>query len=119
MDKILLADDDLDLLLILDHTLTKAGYKVRVLPGGTDVILALRIFEPNLVILDINLGDADGRELCHQIKSILAFQHIPIILYSAEAFPDLKIANCQANGFIKKPFSTTEFLQQVHELITA
>jgi len=119
MDKILVADDDLDLLLLMQYTLTKEGYEVKILPNGKAVLPVVETFEPDLVILDINLGDADGRELCQQIKAMAAFHNLPIILYSAEDFPDLQIADCHASAFIKKPFTTSQFLQKVNELIPA
>jgi DNA-binding response OmpR family regulator len=119
MEKILVVDDDVDLLIILEEVLTKAGYLIRTLTGGKDVLVVVHSFHPDLLILDINLGDADGRELCHEIKCHEDFKHLPIILCSAEDFPDINIADCKADTFIFKPFSKSYILEVVKKLLAA
>lgn len=113
MEKILLVDDDLDLLYGLQHMLTKSGYEVHTLSQGTYVLQELEQFTPDLMILDINLGVMDGRQICESIKKLAAYQYLPILLYSAEDHPDLNVADCRAEAFIQKPFSRYDFLQQV------
>lgn len=117
MQKILVVDDDVDMLLMLKNMFTKAGYLIRTLNSGKTVLPVIHSFHPDLVILDINLGDADGRELCHQIKCLENFKHIPIILFSAEDFPNLNIADCKADAFVVKPFSAPYMLAIVKKLI--
>lgn len=119
MHKILIVDDDLDMLTLVEHLLQKKGYKVTCLSSGKYVLDTMNVLEPDLVILDVNLGLADGRQLCEQIKNIETYQHLPVILYSAEQLNNLSPGNCKANAFIQKPFSPSAFLKQVEALVAA
>ena len=119
MRKILLADDDQDMLSLMKSMLTKKGFTVLGLFKGKQVLSNIQTFQPDLVILDINFGDSDGREICNAIKSQENYNDIPIILYSAESWPDHQIADCKADAFIQKPFSRDLFLDKIEELIAA
>ena len=66
--RILIIDDDIDLLMLLERRLVKEGYKIEAaasLPEAEDVLPA---FKPNLVLLDINVNGEDGRQLCWKLK---------------------------------------------------
>jgi len=119
MHRILLVDDDPDMLFLVKQMLVKKGYTVKVLMNGQSVLSNLASFHPDLIILDINLGDTDGREICSTIKSQARFCNIPIVLYSAEAWPDLRIADCRADAFIQKPFVHHFFLEKIAGLLAA
>jgi DNA-binding response OmpR family regulator len=109
MDKILVVDDDVDLLNIMQLMLIRSGYEVRSLNNGKAVIAILKQDCPDLVILDINLGDADGRQICKDVKSMECFQFLPILLYSAEDRLKIDIADCHADAFVNKPFLRKNF----------
>jgi DNA-binding response OmpR family regulator len=119
MRKILLVDDDEDMLILVEKMLIKQGLTVMTISDGKQVLAAMNSFLPDLVILDINLGDTDGREICHSIKLLPTFSDLPIILYSAQTWPDLSIADCKANAFIQKPFSQRVFLEKIEAFIAA
>ena len=110
-------DDDIDLLNVMQHMLVRSGYEVRSLSKGKAVISTLQQDCPDLVILDINLGDADGRQICKDVKAMECFQLLPILLYSAEDRSKVDIAECHANAFVNKPFIKKEFLKLVKKLI--
>jgi CheY-like chemotaxis protein len=119
MEKILVVDDDVDLLLVLRHALKGRGYQVITLDEGSHVIDAIRESRPDLIILDINIGEWDGREICQEIKKTDAFRYIPIILFSAAVDYEDATADCAADAFIQKPLSTSYFLKKIEELIAA
>jgi DNA-binding response OmpR family regulator len=110
-------DDDLDLLFVMQKTLQSGGYHVSTLSDGKMVMHTIELSAPDLIILDINLGDTDGREICEKIKHTHGFTHIPVILYSAGHRMDTTAADCEAAAFIKKPFSKSYILEKVGEFI--
>ena len=114
-----MVDDDEDMLMLMKSLLTKQGFSVLTLADGKQVLENMVGFHPHLVILDINLGDTDGREICRSIKTHPNFSEIPVILYSAQSWPDLSIADCKANTFIQKPFSRQFFLEKIEAFIAA
>lgn len=73
-------------------------------------------FEPNLILLDVMLGDHDGREICHEIKSTQHTSHISIIMISATH--DLKSMDkklCEPDDVIAKPFDIQNLIDKVSE----
>lgn len=119
MEKILVVDDDLDLLLILRHALKGRGYEVTTLDEGSHVIETVTQLQPDLVILDINMGKWDGREICREIKHTAACRDIPIMLFSAEGDYDNAELGCEADAFVQKPMSTSSILKKIQDLIAA
>ena len=115
----MLVDDDLDLLLLLRHVLKARGYIVITLDEGSGVLPAIDAVQPDLLILDINIGDHDGRDICKQIKQNHEYDHIPVVLFSALVKEKEMISGCQADGYIEKPISTPFFLQKIESLIAA
>jgi DNA-binding response OmpR family regulator len=119
MKKIMLVDDDLDLLLLLRHVLKARGYMVITLDEGSSVLPAIDSVQPDLLILDINIGDHDGRDICREIKQNHVYDHIPVVLFSALVKEKEAISGCQADGYIEKPITTPSFLQKIESLIAA
>ncbi len=78
-------------------------YQVLTLEESSGVIGILTSFQPDIILLDIMLGDTDGSLLCRKLKSNPAFSHIPIVLMTA-AFIKERDKECGADGFIEKPF---------------
>jgi len=119
MKKILLVDDDSDLLMLLRHVLKSRGYRVVTLEEGSEVINMIDAAQPDLLILDINIGEHDGRDICREVKKNHAYDHIPVVLFSAQVREKEAMAGCEADAYIEKPISTPLFLQKVESLIAA
>src|ERR1700744_3484816 len=83
MKKILVVDDDTDLLATMKVYLRRQGYEVAVTTSCDEGLQIFTSFKPDLVFLDMNVGDQDGREMCLIIKSRAEFRHIPVVLISA------------------------------------
>ena len=104
MKKLLIIDDDKDLLEMVEVALAEQGFDVRTSTEGSSFFSQVENFKPDIVLLDVFLKDADGRELCYRLKSNPAYDHIPVALYSAGHMSNSTIINSKANTFITKPF---------------
>ena len=117
MHKVLLVDDDADLLEMVDMVLTKQGYNVSTSSNGSSFFDRVHSFKPDLILLDIFLGDADGRTLCLQLKQAPAYKDIPIMLYSAGHIPMHTIEKSMANEFVTKPFDIKQLAEKIKSML--
>ena len=117
MQKILVVDDDKDLLDMVDMALTRHGYVTTTLSRGSCFFHSIKSSKPDLVLLDIFLGDADGRTLCHEMKLQPAYENIPVILYTAGHVPLSSVENSKADEFITKPFDNNYLIQKIKTLL--
>lgn len=118
MNKCILAvEDDLGILEILQLILLNEGYKVITYTSGKDVEQLIEEHHPDLVLMDIRLGDMDGREICKSIKADAKYQDTPVVLMSAHAFSDKMMEEAFANDFIPKPFDIDLLLKRIKLLI--
>ncbi len=114
--KILIADDDPGITDALFTMLDFEGYEVQVTHNGSDV-LQLQEPLPDLLLLDIWMSGADGRELCQALKSRQETRRLPVLMISASNDIGQSARNAGADDFIAKPFEMEELLQKVAELI--
>jgi DNA-binding response OmpR family regulator len=117
MQNILVVDDDKDLLEMIQLTLSRLGYHITTLAKGSGFINIVESSRPDIILLDIFLGDADGRNLCHQMKLEPAYENIPVILYSAGLVPLSTIEHSRADEFIIKPFDIKQLLDKIKTLL--
>src|SRR5687768_10818851 len=101
--KILIAEDDQDILFILDMILKDAGYKVESLPDGRGIFERKKDW-PDLFILDKDMPVIDGLAICRYLKLNPATKDIPIIMISAFHFLKGRAKKAGVNDFIEKPF---------------
>jgi DNA-binding response OmpR family regulator len=105
MKRILVVDDEEDILISLKYFLRKQGYEVATTDSCEQAMGIFSSFSPDLVLLDINVGDEDGRVMCRQIKEHAELKHIPVILISANHEELQLYADYGANNYIPKPFN--------------
>ena len=117
--KILVVDDQEDMLFMIKSVLSKSGFEVVTNSNG-NILEALSTGpHPDLIILDINLGDTDGRDICFFLKSKEETKHIPVILISA-VMDLLKISgDCGAEDFLAKPFRAPQLINKVISILNA
>ena len=113
MEKIVLVDDDEDLLLVLTHALRANGYDVTPLADPAQIMSSIVSLQPNIVILDIDLGNADGRLICRQLKAMHGYKQLPVVLYSGLEEDKDTLLTCNADLFLHKPLSTSYFLKKI------
>ena len=107
---ILIVDDTPANLEVLDRLLTMLGYNVRSANSGEQALQSMRSVAPDLVLLDINMPEMDGYQVCHQIKSDKALASIPVIFLSGLTKSADKILGFGAGAvdYIGKPFDMSE-----------
>ena len=115
MFKILVIDDDLDILSVMEILLSMKGYNVEVTAKGENTFPKIETFKPDLILLDVLISGYDGRVICKQLKSNEETKHIPIIMFSAHPGAAATIADYGANDFISKPFDVDHLLKKVNE----
>lgn len=99
--RILVVDDDLDLLMLLERRLIKEGYEVETAVSLHEAEEYLKTFQPDVLILDINVGGQDGRRLSAQIK--LAGSQTKVIMISGYDYSSARAALFGADELIAKP----------------
>src|SRR5664279_617984 len=102
MKKILVVDDDEDILDIVKLILISHGFDVQTHSTGLNVPDIVMHYRPNLILLDIRLPGKLGTEVCRELK--LIHSDLPIILFSAHAEQGKVYSLCDADGFLQKPF---------------
>ena len=113
MNKILVVDDDPDILSLVETILTMHDFSVEALLKWENIDSSLDSFKPNLILLDVSLAGADGRDICKKIKQTKETEHLPVILFSANSRMGNDIASCHAQDFIAKPFELSHFVQTI------
>jgi DNA-binding response OmpR family regulator len=108
MKKILVVDDDRDVLEVVYYLLSSKGFDVKTHTTGLNVPAAVETFQPNLVLLDINLPGKSGTDICNELKE--ADNELPIILFSAHS-NITKVRNaCNPDGYLAKPFDIKDLI---------
>lgn len=113
MPHILVVDDDADLLELVSLVLKRSHYKVTALQDGAKVMQSVEYGTPDIILMDIYLGETDGRTICRNLKTNDKFRNIPVILYSAGNITNQSIKESMADSFIVKPFNNTEILNKI------
>jgi DNA-binding response OmpR family regulator len=118
MKRILVIDDDEDLLELFGLIFSDAGYNT-VTSNSGDTAQHIREIGPDLVILDIRItGSAkNGAELCSEIKRKFRDAPIPVVLVSGETDISELAAACGADGFVRKPFDIVSLLKEIENLL--
>jgi two-component system alkaline phosphatase synthesis response regulator PhoP len=117
--KILLVDDDPDIVDLLRITLRATGCELHCAYDGITALVKAKVEQPNLIILDIGMPDMDGYTVCEQIKTNEDTKHIPIIVLTVKTSgSDVDAAmEKHADWFIAKPFDEKYLIKKVKEYI--
>jgi len=117
--KILVADDEANIVTALVFMLERSGYLVRVATTGDAALREIEAFAPDLVLLDIMMPGVSGFEVCQRVRQNPAWQHVKIVMLTARG-RDVDTAKGLALGadaYVTKPFSTKELLGEVKRLL--
>jgi signal transduction histidine kinase len=117
---VLIVDDIPDNIRFLSKFLMMQGYEVRKAASGAMALQAIAALPPDLILLDVNMGEMSGYELCAQLKANPDTQHIPIIFLSAgsEALDKVKAFKVGGADYITKPFQLEEVLVRIQTQLT-
>jgi two-component system alkaline phosphatase synthesis response regulator PhoP len=117
--KILLVEDESDLIKLLKYNLEKEGFKVHYATDGTVALAEVRRDPPDLVILDLMLPGLDGLEVCRQLRRNDRFVRIPVLILSARSEEADRVVGLElgADDYVTKPFSMRELTARVRALL--
>jgi two-component system alkaline phosphatase synthesis response regulator PhoP len=116
--KILIADDEPDILEILSYNLTKEGYETITAKNGDEAIQKAKLFKPDLIMLDVMMPNKNGMEVCKLLRTQPAYQHTLIIFLTAlsDEVSHINGLAYGADDFISKPVSPKILVSKVNAL---
>jgi len=112
---IMVVDDTVANLKLFENILARRGYRVRSFPRGRLALAAAAIEPPDLILLDINIPEMNGYEICARLKADPLLAPVPVIFISAlnDMLDKVKAFGCGAVDYISKPFQIEEILARV------
>jgi two-component system alkaline phosphatase synthesis response regulator PhoP len=118
-EKILLVDDEPDILEFMEYNLKKEGYSVLLSRNGREALEVAKKEKPSLIILDIMMPEMDGIETCRQIRSIPALKHTLIAFLTArnEEYSQLAGFEVGADDYISKPIKPRIMISRIKALL--
>lgn len=119
MPRILIVDDDRDMLEVTQALLVKKGYEVEIVTHWEDALNRIEFFQPQIILLDVFLNGVDGLDICKQLKAMPNTKDIPVLIFSAyPRVAESVIYEYGADGFIAKPFEVNELIAKVHSVLS-
>lgn len=119
--KVLIADDEENIVTALEFLLQRRGYETRVAKNGDEALSEIERFAPDLVLLDVMMPCRSGYEVCQRVRGRPEWRHIRIIMLSAKG-REVEVSKGVALGadlYITKPFSNTELVAKIEGLLAA
>ena len=119
--RLLLVDDEPDLVQMVSVRLKAAGYEIATAYDGQEALEKVRQAQPDLMILDLMLPKLDGYKVCRLLKFDERTRAIPILIFTARAqVEDVTLATeCGADAYLTKPFEAKALLAKIQELLEA
>jgi DNA-binding response OmpR family regulator len=117
--RILIADDEPNIVISLEFLMKREGFDVEVAMDGEAALQAIATQRPDLILLDIMLPKKDGFEVCQQIRANPAWQALKVVMLTAKG-RDTEVSKGLALGadaYMTKPFSTRDLVAQVRQLL--
>jgi CheY-like chemotaxis protein len=115
--RILLLDDNQDILDVMQEALVYQQYEVKVALDSKEIITITKDYQPDLIILDYHLTGKNGYEICRQLKTHPELGHIPVIICSAYVNKGENLSAWGCDDMIAKPFGLEELTAKVNNLI--
>jgi len=119
MARILIVDDEPNIVLALELLMKREGYEILTVDDGQKVFEVVKEFSPDLILLDIMMPKMDGYEVCQRIRADASLKDISIIMLTAKGREVEKEKGLAlgADYYITKPFSTREVIMKVKEIL--
>jgi len=113
MPRILIIDDDVDLLFLGSSLLRQKGFEVFSLSKADEAFDVVNSFRPHLILLDVKLGNLDGRDICFKLKRDPETDFVKIILYSAFPETSVEYSKYGADDFVVKPYEFNHLAERI------
>jgi DNA-binding response OmpR family regulator len=117
--KLLIADDEPNILISLEYLMKREGFEVLVARDGEEALVLLRQERPRLVLLDVMMPKKSGFEVCQELRADEALRDTLVLMLTAKG-RDTDVAKglgVGADAYMTKPFSTKELVQKVRGLL--
>jgi DNA-binding response OmpR family regulator len=117
--KILIADDEPNIVAAVEFLLQRNGYEVHVARNGDEALKLVESTHPDLVLLDVMMPQKSGYDVCKRIRERADWRHIKIIMLSAKG-RDAEVSKGLSTGadvYVTKPFSTRELMDKIKALL--
>ena len=117
--KILIADDEPNILISLEYLMQREGFEVHLARDGDEALQLLRRERPRLVLLDVMMPNKSGFEVCQALRADEAIKGTLVLMLTAKG-RDTDVAKglgVGADAYVTKPFSTKELVRKVRELL--
>jgi DNA-binding response OmpR family regulator len=113
--RIAIVEDESELASLIEYNLARQGYQVQTLNGGRGTLKSLEQFKPDLILLDVMLPDADGFELCRQVRQSALLSRTPVVFLTARSEEVDRVLGLEIGGddYMTKPFSPRELVARV------
>ena len=117
--RILVVDDEPNIVLSLEFLMTQAGYEVSTAADGESALRSIETAPPDLVLLDVNMPERNGYEVCEIIRANPAWGHVRVVMITAKGrdVEREKGLALGADDYVIKPFSTQEVVAKVAEVL--
>ena len=117
--KILIAEDEESLAMLIDYNLIKDGYQTNIVKDGELVLSECQSFNPDLILLDWMLPNISGIELCRRLRTQKKYNNVPIVMITAMGEENDKIRGLEtgADDYITKPFSFPELIARIQAVL--
>jgi len=118
--KVLIVDDEPNIVAALEFLLQKNGYAVKIAADGEDALAQLDAFKPDLVLLDVMMPKVSGYEVCQRMRAQPQWRHIKIVMLSAKG-REVEVSKGMSLGadlYVTKPFSSTELVATIDKLLS-
>lgn len=117
--RIVVADDEANILISLEFLLQRAGYEVSLARDGLEALALVREVRPQLLLLDVMMPGKTGFEVCQELRADESLAGLRVLMLTAKG-RDTDVAKglaLGANAYMTKPFSTKDLLQKVQDLL--
>jgi two-component system phosphate regulon response regulator PhoB len=119
MERVLIVDDDPDIVRLVTYNLSHAGYEVQSAETGRKALELVQKQPPDLIVLDLMLPDVDGMEVCRTLRQQLPSRRIPILMLTARGEEIDRVVGFElgADDYVSKPFSPRELVLRIKSIL--
>jgi two-component system, OmpR family, phosphate regulon response regulator PhoB len=112
---VLIVDDERDLRALLDFNLRQAGWRTAQAESGAEALARARSLRPDVIVLDLNLPDVSGMDVCRLLRSDADTRELPILMLTARSAEEDRVQGLElgADDYLSKPFSVRELVLRV------
>lgn len=114
-EKILIYDDDHDILLLCKTILSKYGFEAETRTACENILSDIATLNPDLILIDLQISGMGGEKAILLLKKNVSTRDIPVLVFSANPAIAAISKNVNAEGFVEKPFAITDFVKTIRE----